>query len=82
MGKALSNVPILRDGPVDEALTQAGDQLKQLNKNDLSACLQALEPLHDHRMATFAENIATLEHLCNDENALLTDGTFLYLRTA
>lgn len=82
VGKALSNVPILRDGSVDEALTQAGDQLKQLNKNDLSACLQALEPLHDHRMATFAENIATLEHLCNDENALLTDGTFLYLHTA
>ena len=82
VGKALSNVPILRDGPVDEALTQAGDQLKQLNKNDLSACLQALEPLHDHRMATFAENIATLDHLCNDENALLTDGTFLYLLTA
>ena len=82
VGKALSNVPILRDGSVDEALTQAGDQLKQLNKNDLSACLQALELLHDHRMATFAENIATLEHLCNDENALLTDGTFLYLHTA
>lgn len=82
VGKALSNVPILRDGSVDEALTQAGDQLKQLNKNDLSACLQALDPLHDHRMATFAENIATLEHLCNDENALLTDGTFLYLHTA
>ena len=82
VGKALSNVPILRDGSVDEALTQAGDQLKQLNKNDLSACLQALEPLHDHRMATFAENIATLDHLCNDENALLTDGTFLYLLTA
>ena len=51
-------------------------------KYDLSACLQALEPLHDHRMATFAENIATLDHLCNDENALLTDGTFLYLLTA
>ena len=60
VGKALSNVPILRDGSVDEALTQAGDQLKQLNKNDLSACLQALEPLHDHRMATFAENTPRL----------------------
>ena len=82
VGKALSNVPILRDGPVDEALTQAGDQLKQLNKNDLSACLQALNTRSSVRMATFAENIATLDHLCNDENALLTDGTFLYLHTA
>ncbi|HIS02873.1 MAG TPA: hypothetical protein IAA75_03080 [Candidatus Pullichristensenella avicola] len=82
VGKALSNVPILRDGPVDEALTHAGDQLKHINESDLGACLRALEPLRDHRMAAFAENVAMLNHLCNDENALLTDGTSLYLRTA
>lgn len=79
LGKAIAAVPIIREGPVDEALINAGDSIGKFNRDTAQKKLEAFEPFADSRMDSFIENIQTLNLLYNTENAMLTDGSNLYI---
>ena len=79
LGKAIAAVPIIREGPVDEALINAGDSIGKFNRDTAQKRLEAFEPFADSRMGSFIENIQTLDLLYNTENAMLTDGSNLYV---
>lgn len=78
-GKAIAAVPVIREGPVDEALISAGDSIGKLNRNTVQQKLQVFETFKDNRMKPFIENLQSVERIYNTENALLTDGTSLYM---
>jgi len=79
LGKAIGAVPVIREGPVDEALISAGDSIGRYNRDTVRQKLQTLEIFEDSRMTLFVENLQSVNLLHNTENAMLTDGTYLYL---
>lgn len=79
LGKAIAAVPVLREGPVDEALISAGDSIGKFNRDQVQKHLDSFEALEDSRMATFAENIQAVGVLYNEQNAMITDGVNLYV---
>jgi len=82
LGKAIAAVPIIREGPVDEALISAGDSIGKFNRDSAQKKLESFEPFADSRMGSFIENIQTVGLLYNTENSMLTDGNNLYVRNA
>lgn len=79
LGKAIAAVPVIRDGPVDEALISAGDSIGKYNRDAVQKKLQVFETFEADRMAPFIENLQTANLLYNEENAMITDGVHLYL---
>lgn len=79
LGKAIGAVSVIREGPVDEALISAGDSIGRYNRDTVRQKLQTLEIFEDSRMTLFVENLQSVNLLHNTENAMLTDGTYLYL---
>lgn len=79
LGKAIAAVPVIRDGPVDEALISAGDSIGKFNRETVQRKIQAFEAFEADRMAPFIENLQTANLLYNEENAMITDGVHLYL---
>ena len=82
LGKAIASVPVIREGPVDEALISAGDSIGRFNRNTVRQKLQTFELFEDNRMNSFIENLKSINLLHNTENAMVTDGTHLYLLQA
>lgn len=80
IGKAIASVPIVREGPVDEALISVGDSIGKFNRDAIRQKLQAFEVFENNRMNSFIENLQSISLLHNTENAMLTDGTYLYLK--
>lgn len=79
LGKAIASVPIIRDGPVDEALISAGESIGRFNRDTAHKKLQVFEVLEDNRMTPFIDNLQSVKLLCNTENAMITDGVNLYM---
>ena len=79
LGKAIAAVPIIREGPVDEALINAGDSIGKFNRDSVQKKLQAFETFEIDRMKPFVENLQSVNLMHNTENAMITDGTHLYL---
>lgn len=79
LGKAIASVPVIREGPVDEVLISAGDSIGRFNRDTVRQKLQTFEVFEDNRMNPFIENLKSVNLLHNTENAMITDGTHLYL---
>ena len=79
LGKAIAAVPIIREGPVDEALINASESISQFNRDTIQQKLLAFEAFEDNRMTPFIENIQSINLLYHTENAMITDGTTLYV---
>ena len=79
LGKAIAAVPIIREGPVDEALISAGDSIGKFNRDAVQRKLQVFETFEVDRMEPFIENLQSVNLMHNTENAMITDGTYLYL---
>jgi len=81
-GQKLAAIPLLRKGPVDEALINAGESLVKYNKDAVAKRLAHFTPLEDSRMGAFIENVRTMDLLYSQPNAMLTDGENLYILEA
>ena len=79
LGNAIASVPVIREGPVDEVLISAGDSIGRFNRDTVRQKLQTFEVFEDNRMNPFIENLKSVNLLHNTENAMITDGTHLYL---
>lgn len=79
LGKAIASVPVIREGPVDEVLISAGESIGRFNRDTVHRKLQAFEIFEDNRMNPFIDNLQSVNLLYNTENAMITDGTNLYM---
>ena len=79
LGKAIAAVPIIRDGPVDEALISAGESIGRFNRDSVQKKLLVFETFKVTRMEPFIDNLQSINMMHNAENAMITDGTNLYL---
>ena len=65
--------------PVDELLLDAGDVLRDVNKDTVKAQVNNLEVLENNRMGDFLNGIGVVGALCNRKSAMITDGMNLYV---
>lgn len=79
LGKAIGSIPVIKDGSVDEALINAGENIGQMNRETVLRKLQMFEQFEENRMTPFIDNLKTIDHLYTTENAMLTDGEHLYI---
>ena len=79
LGKAIRSIPLIEKGPVDELLLDAGDVLRDVNKDTVKAQVNNLEVLENNRMGDFLNGIGVVGALCNRKSAMITDGMNLYV---
>lgn len=79
LGKAIRSIPVIEKGPVDELLLNAGDVLRDANKDTVKAQVNNLEVLENNRMGDFLNGIGVVGALCNRKSAMITDGMNLYV---
>ncbi len=79
LGRAISSIPKIKDGPVDEALIKAGKSITEKTDKISSDKLKYIEIFADNRLQTFIENLNTVKQLYNSENSVLTDGENLFV---
>ncbi len=79
LGKAIRSIPVIEKGQVDELLLNAGDVLRDANKDTVKAQVNNLEVLENNRMGDFLNGIGVVGALCNRKSAMITDGTSLYV---
>lgn len=79
LGKAIRSIPVIEKGPVDELLLNAGDVLRDANKDTVKAQVNNLEVLENNRMGDFLNGIGVVGALCNRKSAMIMDGTSLYV---
>lgn len=79
LGRAIASVPVLRDGPVDEALLGAGQSIGKQNDETLRKSMEKFEQIEDSRTGPFIESIRTVNTLYNTPGGLLMDSENLYI---
>ena len=79
LGKAIRSIPVIEKGQVDELLLNAGDVLRDVNKDTVKAQVNNLEVLENNRMGDFLNGIGIMGALCNRKSAMITDGMNLYV---
>ena len=79
LGKAIRSIPVIEKGQVDELLLNAGDVLRDVNKDTVKAQVNNLEVLENNRMGDFLNGIGVVGALCNRKSAMITDGMNLYV---
>lgn len=79
IGQKMAATPVLKRGPVDEALINAGESLGNINRGAIAKRMSAFAQLEDSKMGAFIENLGALDALCNRADAMLTDGENLYI---
>lgn len=78
LGEKIAATPVLRNGPVDEALISAGQSLAQRNHDAAAGLLEQFEPLADCPIAPFADALQMLA-ATQQPAGLLCDGEALYV---
>lgn len=79
LGKAIRSIPVIEKGSMDELLLNAGDVLRDVNKDTVKAQVNNLEILENNRMGDFLNGIGVVGALCNRKSAMITDGMNLYV---
>lgn len=79
LGKAIRSIPVIEKGSVDELLLDAGDALRDANKDAVKSQVNNLEILENNRMGDFLNGIGVVGALCNRKSAMITDGMNLYV---
>lgn len=79
LGKAIRSIPVIEKGSMDELLLNAGDVLRDANKDTVKAQVNNLEIFEDNRTRDFLNGIGIMGALCNRKSAMITDGMNLYV---
>lgn len=82
LGKAIAAIPVIKEGPVDEALISAGKSLGKMNRDSVAEKLESLDAFEDDRSGMFIESLQRIDFIYNAENSIVTDGENLYMLCA
>ena len=79
LGKAIGAIPVIKEGPVDEALIAAGQSLGNMNQNSVQKKMVIVEKFESSRMEPFIESLHSVDIMHNKPDAMFTDGQNLYV---
>ncbi len=79
LGNAIGRIPVVRKGPVDEALVAAGETLKSKGAKPAKEAMEEFRINRDAGIRLFTENIETINLLCNQPVDMLFDDSGIYL---
>ena len=79
LGKAIGSIPVVKEGPVDEALISAGASLGSKNRRAVAKLVEGLSAFQDNRMTSFVDSLSSVNLIYNRENSMLTDGENIYV---
>lgn len=79
LGKAIGSIPVIKEGPVDEALISAGIYLGRKNRDTVENSVNTLAAFEDDRMSAFIEGLTSVNLMYNTENSMITDGENIYV---
>ena len=79
LGKAIGSIPVIKEGPVDEALISAGIYLGRKNRDTVENSVNTLAAFADDRMSAFIEGLTSVNLMYNAENSMITDGENIYV---
>lgn len=77
-GEAISKVPVISEGPVDEALIDAGSLIEIANDDRRNKANKQLIARKDSCIDGFRNDIKKINALCNDPQAFYFDGENIY----
>ncbi len=80
-GKAIAAIPVVSNGPVDEALISTGDKLEMHSTKKLDANLNALKQNQLVNINAFADSISRVGKLFNEPIELMFDKNNIYARS-
>lgn len=78
-GEAIAKIPVLSDGPVDEALIEAGSTIGEIGKQHTQKQMKKLTDHQDSCVKPFVENIETVCLLYNNDISIVFDKDAVYL---
>lgn len=78
-GEAIAKIPIIREGPVDEALIAAGKSLRNASKRHGRKLMDEFSENRDAGIQIFADSIDTINQMNNHPVELYFDSKQLYI---
>ena len=78
-GGAVSKIPLVKNGQVDEKLTEAGEWLGKYNDKMTEKSLAHVLDTRNSYVRPFIESIKTIDALYNQSNRILFDQEFIYI---
>lgn len=78
-GNAISKIPVIEKGPVDEVLIAGSDKLNELDAKALNDMLEFFEEYKDCAALPVADHIESLKTIANRNTEILTDGNTMYI---
>ncbi len=79
LGSAVSKIPVIEKGPVDEALIKAGKALNRKGNKQAEDVMDSFRTYRDAGTRLFVENIETINRLCNKPVEMMFDDNMIYL---
>lgn len=77
-GKAIEKIPLVSNGPVDEALISAGNKLGELNERKTEKAMKKLVDAAANCTTPFVENIKVIDRVFNEPMEVLFDNSNIY----
>ena len=78
-GDAVSKIPVVKKGQIDEKLTGAGEWLGKVNDKMTEKTLANVMDARYSYVRPFIESITTIDAVYNQSNRLLFDQEYLYI---
>lgn len=79
LGQAIASVRVLREGPVDEFLINAGESISKQSKERLKKQMDRLATLEDCGIQPFVDSIQTIKLMHSQPYGMITDGENLFV---
>lgn len=80
-GELIAKIPVVRKGPVDEALVFVGEQLKTANSSKIQNTMNVLVDSASKCSSMFVENIEEVSRIYNQPKEILFDAENIYFLT-
>ena len=80
-GKAISKMPLIEKGPIDELLEKGGEKLKLSAINREHKAIREFAALSNPKTAVFTEKMDDMISIFNCSNSIAFDKEYLYLST-
>lgn len=78
-GNAIAGIPVIRKGPIDEALIAVGDKLGEVGTHGVNQVMSTFRNNRDAGIQLFQKSIATINQMSNKPVEVLFDRETLYI---
>lgn len=79
IGGFIGNIPLIKEGPVDEWLVKAGKNIEETGKDIRNKKTSSIESMKDSGTDLFIQKLDTLDQICNHTSSICFDNEAIYL---